>query len=119
MAAAVRRRVSQATFNYMIDAYLAFKFGEAGPEMTLSDLIDHDQKRTTLKALWQAYFTDVDVFLCPTTFTTAPPPDDRPIEERTIPTASGPRKYNDLALLDQPCVDRRAAGPDRAGRTRL
>ena len=41
--------------------------------------------------------TDVDVFLCPTVFTTAPPPDRRPIEERTIPTAGGPRKYNDLA----------------------
>jgi hypothetical protein len=40
---------------------------------------------------------DVDVLLCPTTFTTASPPDDRPIEERTIPTAAGPRKYNDLA----------------------
>ena len=91
-------RRSQATFNYMIDAYLAFKFGEAGPEMTLSDLIDHDQQRSTLRTQWQAYFTDVDVFICPTTFTTAPPPDDRPIDERTIPTATGPRDYNDLAF---------------------
>ena len=91
-------RRSQSTFNYMIDAYLAFKFGEAGPEMTLSDLIDHDEQRTALKALWQTYFTDVDVLLCPTTFTTAPPPDDRPIDERTIPTATGPRNYNDLAF---------------------
>ncbi|MGB9177655.1 MAG: amidase family protein, partial [Pyrinomonadaceae bacterium] len=90
-------RESQETFNYMIVAYLAFKFGEAGPEMTLSDLIDHDQKRTALQALWGTYFTEVDVFLCPTVFTTAPPPDRRPIEERTIPTAGGPRKYNDLA----------------------
>lgn len=90
-------RASQETFNYMIGAYLAFKFGEAGPEMKLSDLIDHDQKRTSLQALWETYFMDVDVFLCPTVFTTAPPPDDRPIEERTIPTATGPRKYNDLA----------------------
>jgi amidase len=90
-------QASDATFNYMIDAYLAFKFGQASPEMKLSDLIDHDQQRTSLQTLWQAYFMDVDVFLCPTTFTTAPPPDDRPIEERTIPTATGPRKYNDLA----------------------
>jgi amidase len=52
----------------------------------------------TLRALWQAYFTDVDVFLCPTAFTTAPPPDDRPIEQRTIPTATGPRNYNDLGF---------------------
>ncbi len=90
-------RASQETFNYMIDAYLAFKFGEARPDSKLSDLIDHDRKRTSLQARWETYFTDVDVFLCPTVFTTAPPPDDRPIEERTISTATGPRRYNDLA----------------------
>jgi amidase len=90
-------RASQETFNYMIDAYLAFKFGEARPDSKRSDLIDHDRKRTSLQARWETYFTDIDVFLCPTVFTTAPPPDDRPIEERTISTATGPRRYNDLA----------------------
>jgi amidase len=91
-------RASQATFGDMIDAYLAFKFGQPGPDITLSDLSVRDQQRATLRALWQAYFTDVDVFLCPTAFTTAPPPDGRPIEQRTIPTATGPRNYNDLGF---------------------
>jgi amidase len=90
-------RTSQATFDYMIDAYLAFKFGQAGPNMGLSDLMVHDQQRTTLQTLWQDYFADIDVFVCPTTFTTAPPHDDRPIDERTIPTSTGQRSYSDLA----------------------
>jgi hypothetical protein len=51
-------RASQETFNYMIDAYLASKFGEARPDSKLSNLIDHDRKRTSLQARWQTYFTD-------------------------------------------------------------
>ena len=40
--------------------------------------------RLAARARWQAYFQDIDVFLCPTSFTTAFPHDDRPFDERTI-----------------------------------
>jgi amidase len=90
-------RISQATFDGMIDDYLFFQFGEANPTARLSDLIDRDEQRTKLQTLWQEYFADVDVFVCPTTFTTAPRPDDRPIDQRTISTTSGQRSYRDLA----------------------
>ena len=43
---------------------------------------------------WQQYFEDVDVFLCPTSFTTAFPHDDRPFEERTITTSYGEQRYD-------------------------
>jgi amidase len=36
-----------------------------------------EQLRAALGAAWGRYFADVDVFLCPTVFTTAPPHDDR------------------------------------------
>jgi amidase len=90
-------RTSQATFDGMIDDYLFFQFGEAGPTTRLGELIDRDQQRTILQTLWQEYFADIDVFLCPTTFTTAPRPDDRPFDQRTISTSTGQRSYSDLA----------------------
>jgi amidase len=80
-------RASQETFNYMIDAYLASKFGEARPDSKLSDLIDHDRKRTPLQAQWQTYFTD----------------------DRTA-QIQRPRR------VDRPCIRRRATGIDRACR---
>jgi amidase len=97
---------SQATFDGMIDDYLLFKAGEADPTTKLSELIDRDGQRTDLRMLWQQHFSDVDVFLCPTTFTTAPRADDRPpTEPRTISTTSGLRSYRDLAAwISHPAI---------------
>jgi amidase len=89
-------RTSHAAFAYMLDAYFAFKMGRAGPDKQLHDLIAHDQQRTTLQTIWDDYFGNVDVFVCPTTFTTAPAHDDRPFNERTITTPTGQRNYLDL-----------------------
>lgn len=98
-------RTSQATFDGMIDDYLFFQFGEADPTTRLNELIDRDAQRTKLQALWQEYFADVDVFLCPTTFTTAPRPDDRPFDQRTISTTTGQRSYFDLeAWISHPSI---------------
>ena len=47
---------------------------------------------------WQQYFEDVDVFVCPTSFTAAFPHDDRPFEERTIKTSYGEQRYDAQAF---------------------
>lgn len=50
--------------------------------------------RLQYRALWQAYFDQVDVFLSPVTFTPAFPHDHtEPQSARRIGTASGPRNY--------------------------
>ena len=38
---------------------------------------------------------DYDVWVCPTTFTAAFPHDPRPVEERTIATGEGERRYDE------------------------
>jgi amidase len=50
------------------------------------------------RAAWGAYFDDVDVFLCPASFTPAFPHDTRPFEARTIATPQGERPYGDQAF---------------------
>jgi amidase len=51
---------------------------------SLAQIVEQEHRRLAARATWQAYFEDIDVFLCPTSFTTAFPHDDRPFEERTI-----------------------------------
>ena len=52
------------------------------------------QRRLAFRALWQKYFESHDVFLLPTTFTTAFPHDhSMPIESRTVETPEGKRSY--------------------------
>jgi len=51
----------------------------------------HETHRLAVRAAWDRYFADVDVFLCPVNFTTAAPHDDRPFDERRV----GDRPYLD------------------------
>ena len=51
--------------------------------------------RLRVRAAWSRHFEDVDVFLSPVSFTTAPAHDDRPFEARTIATPEGDRSYAD------------------------
>jgi amidase len=90
-------RASQETFNYMIDAYLAFKFGEARPDSKLSDLIDHDQKRTSLQARWE----------------TSTDRGTHHFDGDRTAQIQRPRR------VDRPCIRRRATGIDRACRNCL
>jgi amidase len=46
-------------------------------------------KRLAYRARWEKYFESVDVFLSPTTFTTAFPHDRTPVDKRLIPTPEG------------------------------
>ncbi|MET9310218.1 amidase family protein [Kribbella sp. NPDC003505] len=47
--------------------------GGAGSGLTLEDVRGLDRRRMAARGRWQRYFEDVDVFLCPTSFTVAFP----------------------------------------------
>ncbi|TCM44262.1 amidase family protein [Kribbella sp. VKM Ac-2568] len=58
--------------------------GENPDFASLADVLEQEHQRIAARVAWQRYFADVDVFLCPTSFTTAFPHDERPFEERAI-----------------------------------
>jgi amidase len=70
-------------FGFQIGLFFALH-GEDADFASLSQIIEQEHRRMAARAAWQQYFSEVDVFLCPTSFTTAFPHDDRPFEERTI-----------------------------------
>jgi amidase len=78
---------------------LLFTFQQPGEVFaTLSEVIDHENRRMAARAAWSRYFEDIDVFLCPANFAPAFPHDARPFERRTITTPEGERPYNDQAF---------------------
>ncbi|GAA1561092.1 amidase family protein [Kribbella sancticallisti] len=70
-------------FGFQVGLFFALN-GENPDFTSLAEVVEHEQRRMRTRATWQRYFDDVDVFLCPTSFTAAFPHDDRPFEERTI-----------------------------------
>jgi amidase len=65
--------VAQAeAFGFQVELFFASQEGRE-PAGTA----EQEQRRATLGSAWARYFADVDVFLCPTVFTTAPAHDDR------------------------------------------
>jgi amidase len=76
---------------------LLFAFQEPGDQefAPLSVVIEQDRRRMVARAAWSAYFSDVDVFLCPVNFTAAFSHDARPFDQRTIATTDGERPYTD------------------------
>jgi amidase len=70
---------------------------QAGPLATYSEWQRTNLRRLAYRAQWQAYFSEIDVFLSPVTFTTAMPHDhSEPQIGRTIATSGGPRRYMDI-----------------------
>ncbi|HEV8424665.1 MAG TPA: amidase family protein [Actinomycetes bacterium] len=86
--------VQQAeSFGFHVGLFFAFQ--QPGEDFaTLSEVIDHENRRMAARAAWGRYFGDIDVFLCPANFTPAFPHDTRPFEERTITTPEGDRPYS-------------------------
>lgn len=85
-------------FGFQIGLFFAFQEstdadGPAEPFATLPELVRRERERLALCAVWDRYFEQVDVLVCPTNFTAAFPHDDRPFPERTIETPEGPRPY--------------------------
>ncbi|QNE22050.1 amidase [Kribbella qitaiheensis] len=70
-------------FGFQVGLFFALH-GEGTDFASLAEILQQEHRRMAARATWQAYFADIDVFLCPTSFTTAFPHDDRPFDERTI-----------------------------------
>ena len=70
-------------FGAQIQAFFAWQDPSAAAG-SLADFAAQDARRMSYRAAWARHFRDVDVFLCPVSFTTAPVHDDRPLHERTV-----------------------------------
>ena len=78
---------------------LFFAYQQPGDDLPpFAEVVGHEHRRMAARAAWGAYFDDVDVFLCPASFTPAFPHDTRPFEDRTIATPEGERPYADQAF---------------------
>jgi amidase len=80
-------------FGFQVGLFFALH-GESPDFAGLAEVIEQERRRIAFRLTWQRYFEDVDVFLCPTTFTTAFPHDDRPFDDRTIKTSYGEQRYD-------------------------
>lgn len=85
------------TFGFLLNVFLAYAQSEPS-DIDFGEFIDHEHRRMSIRAAWQDYHRDVDVFLCPVNFTTAIPHDDRPFEQRRVATTSGHRPYTDQSF---------------------
>jgi amidase len=85
------------SFGFHVGLFFAFQ-QPSEDFATLSEVIDHENRRIAASATWNRYFNEIDVFLCPVNFTPAFPHDTRPFEARTITTPEGERPYNDQAF---------------------
>ncbi|HSO54651.1 MAG TPA: amidase family protein [Actinomycetes bacterium] len=85
--------VAQAeSFEFHVRLFFAYE-QPGGDLPPLAEAFDHEHRRMAARAAWARYFDEVDVFLCPATFSPAFPHDRRPFEARTIATPEGDRPY--------------------------
>lgn len=83
------------SFGYQVELFLTLQgAGNPSTDGALATLAEHENRRLAVRAAWERYFRDVDVFVCPVTFTTAFRHDARPFAERVIDTPAGPRRYD-------------------------
>jgi amidase len=81
------------SFGYHVGLFFAFQQPDEEFEGA-SAFVDQENRRMSVRAAWNRYFEQVDVFLCPANFTPAFPHDSRPFDERTIATPEGERPYS-------------------------
>lgn len=103
------------TYLFMLSAFIASMAPQGGPQggeqaaansgdpfaagarATFREWQQMNLRRLAYRALWQAHFDEVDVFLSPVTFTATFPHDhSEPQTARTVATTTGPRKYMDM-----------------------
>jgi amidase len=78
---------------------LFFAYQQPGDDLpAFAEVVGQEHRRMAARAAWTHWFGDVDVFLCPASFTPAFPHDPRPFEARTIATPEGERPYADQAF---------------------
>jgi amidase len=83
-----------ASFGFHVRLFFAYQ--QPGDDLpAFAEVVGQERRRMAARAAWNRYFDDVDVFLCPVSFTPAFPHDRRPFEARTIATPEGERPYAD------------------------
>ncbi|HEY4017263.1 MAG TPA: amidase family protein [Pseudonocardiaceae bacterium] len=86
--------VGQAeSFGFEVAQFFAFHGGDTS-FATLPQVVEQHQRRMAARTAWDRYFSDVDVFISPTAFTSAFPHTDRQV----ITTAEGERPYHELGF---------------------
>jgi amidase len=75
-------------FGEQVELFFAL-YGDEPSALTVDSLKDVERRRMQARARWERYFADVDVFLCPTSFTVAFPHE----VEGTITTSYGEQDY--------------------------
>jgi amidase len=60
------------SFGFHVQLFFAFQQPPGADLPSLAEVIGHEHRRLAARAAWGAWFGDVDVFLCPASFT--PPP---------------------------------------------
>ncbi|GAA3088327.1 amidase family protein [Kribbella aluminosa] len=68
-------------FSRQVELFFALHGGEP-TTMTVDQLLTTERNRLAARAKWQRYFEDIDVFLCPTSFTVAFPHGSTTIDGR-------------------------------------
>jgi amidase len=82
------------SFGFHVGLFFAFQQPYEAFER-VSEFIEQENSRMATRAAWSRYFNEIDVFVCPSTFTPAFPHDARPFDRRTIATPEGERPYTD------------------------
>jgi amidase len=92
------------SFGFQVRLFFAYQ--QPGDDLPpFAEVVDQERRRMAARAAWGRYFQDVDVFLCPASFTTAFPHDPRPFQDRTIATPEGERPYADQVFwVAQPAL---------------
>jgi amidase len=85
------------SFGFHVGLFLAYQQHDQDLP-GLADAFEHERRRMAARAAWGRYFAEVDVFLCPASFTPPFPHDPRPLEARVIVTPEGERPYANLAF---------------------
>jgi amidase len=80
-------------FGFQVGLFFALQ-GGTSEFASLADVAARERRRIAFRLTWQRYFEDVDVFVCPASFTTAFPHDNRPFDDRTIITSYGEQRYD-------------------------
>jgi amidase len=86
------------SFGFHVRLFFAYQQPPSDDLPAFAEVVGHEHRRMAARAAWTRYFDDVDVFLCPASFTPAFPHDTRPFEARTIATPEGERPYADQAF---------------------
>ena len=80
-------------FGFQVGLFFALQ-GGTSEFASLAEVAARERRRIALRLTWQRYFEDVDVFVCPASFTTAFPHDNSPFDDRTIITSYGEQRYD-------------------------